>query len=163
MTLTHADVRRILDILDHAAHLDSLQITVGSFVLHATKSGALPGTAPAHQYVAAPNEGQASPQNTVERMRLEPPVADAVPEGMVVVRAPMTGTFYKRPQPDQPPFVEEDSWVEEGAPVALLEAMKLFNTIAAPVAGRVVRVPVADGTLVDKDAMLAVINPEAKA
>lgn len=164
MSLTHADVRRILDILDHANRLESLQVTVGDFVLHASKGGPLPSGSSVHEYAAKPSVAQASAAGVPTTQVLETPsVGDAIPDGMVAVRAPMIGTFYKRPQPDQPAFVEEGVWVEEGAPIALLEAMKLFNTISAPVSGRVARVAASDGKVVDRDTVLVIINPEEKA
>ena len=58
-------------------------------------------------------------------------------DGLVRVTSPMVGTFYRRPAPDQPPFVEEGQRVEAGDPLCLIEAMKLFNEIIAEEGGHV--------------------------
>ena len=54
---------------------------------------------------------------------------------MVSVTSPMVGTFYRRPAPDQPAFVEVGQHVEAGETLCLIEAMKLFNEIVADVSG----------------------------
>ena len=153
MALTHADVRRILDILDHAPQLESLEISVGDFVLRAYKHGATaiaePLTTGGVETVPQPARGSAA---EVE-----------VPEGMLAVRAPMVGTFYRRPKPDEPPFVEEGSRVDAGAALCILEAMKLFNTVPAPVAGRIVKIAAENGQIVQRDAVLIIIEPDVRA
>ena len=47
----------------------------------------------------------------------------------------MPGTFYTRPSPDKPPFVQQGDMVCEGQTVALIEVMKTFSTITAPISG----------------------------
>jgi acetyl-CoA carboxylase biotin carboxyl carrier protein len=81
---------------------------------------------------------------------------------MLAVRSPMVGTFYRRPKPDEPPFVEEGSRVEAGAALCIVEAMKLFNTVPAPVAGRVARIVAENGQVVQRDAVLIIIEPDAR-
>lgn len=160
MALTHADVRRILDILDHAPHLESLEVRIGDFLLRASKTGA--GWQPAAEPAPGPS-ATASVSPAVPQRPDAVPADEQVPHGAVAVRAPMVGTFYRRPKPEEPPFVEEGARVEAGAPLALLEAMKLFNTVAAPVAGRVVRIAAEDRQLVQRDALLILIEPENQA
>lgn len=58
----------------------------------------------------------------------------------VEVKAPMSGIFYGRPGPDQPPYVEIGTAVEKKQLLALLETMKVFQKIKSPVAGRVVEI-----------------------
>lgn len=58
----------------------------------------------------------------------------------VEVKAQISGIFYRAPAPDAPPFVEVDSIVEKGQTLALLEAMKLFTKVKAPVAGKVTEI-----------------------
>lgn len=88
--------------------------------------------------------------------------AEAVPQGdgLVEVKAPMVGTFYRAPAPDQPPFVEVGSIVKEGDPVCLIEVMKLFTTIFAPCAGKVEEVGAENGTMVEYGQVLFVLEPE---
>jgi oxaloacetate decarboxylase alpha subunit len=67
------------------------------------------------------------------------------------INAPLVGTFYSAPGPGKPTFVKEGDVIEAGAKVCIVEAMKLFNEISAPVRCRVVKVLIQDGTAVDKD------------
>ena len=65
----------------------------------------------------------------------------AVPrDGLVAVRAPMSGIFYRSPAPGAAPFVEVGSRVEPNDTVCIVEIMKLFNSIAAGTAGTVVEI-----------------------
>lgn len=66
-------------------------------------------------------------------------------DGVVRVVSPMVGTFYRRPSPDEPPFVDEGQHVEAGDTLCLIEAMKLFNEIKAEQAGVVRKILLEDG------------------
>ena len=77
----------------------------------------------------------------------------------VTINAPIIGTFYRRPAPDKPPFVEVGDEVKPGDVVCLIEAMKLFNEIESEVAGRIVKVLVEDGTPVEYDQPLFLVEP----
>ena len=57
--------------------------------------------------------------------------APKAPEGETVT-APMVGTFYAAPTPDQPPFVQVGDRVKKGQPLCLLEAMKMMSEVPAP-------------------------------
>ncbi len=72
----------------------------------------------------------------------EPQEISAKPprEGLVAVKAPMTGTFYRAPHPGAPPFVEVGTVVEPGDTVCLIEVMKLFSSIPAGNAGTVIEI-----------------------
>ena len=59
------------------------------------------------------------------------PLSATAPNGFVRVEAPMVGTFYRAPQPDAPPFVEEGDVVAAGQTLCILEAMKLMNEVKA--------------------------------
>jgi acetyl-CoA carboxylase biotin carboxyl carrier protein len=67
---------------------------------------------------------------------------------LVAVPAPVMGTFYRRPAPDAPPFVEPGSEVEPDTTVAIVEVMKLMMPVTAEVAGRIARVCAEDGAMV---------------
>ena len=83
-------------------------------------------------------------------------------DGAVEVLAPMVGTFYRAPSPADPPFVEVGATVKAGQALCLIEVMKLFTTIEAPVAGRVVEIAPENGTLVEYRQRLFAIVPEGK-
>ena len=72
----------------------------------------------------------------------------------VEVRAPMSGIFYRRPAPDQPPFVEVGDVVTKKQVLGLLETMKVFQKIKSPAEGRVAEILVQNETPVkDNDVM----------
>jgi acetyl-CoA carboxylase biotin carboxyl carrier protein len=68
----------------------------------------------------------------------------------VTVLAPLPGTFYRRPAPDQDPFQTEGATVAVGATMGLIEVMKTFNPVTAEQAGRLARYLVDD-----QDAVMA--------
>lgn len=64
---------------------------------------------------------------------------DATP-GIVTVRSPIVGTFYRSPAPDADPYVEEGDQVKKGQVLCIVEAMKLMNEIEAEMDGRIVKI-----------------------
>ncbi|MCW5548555.1 MAG: acetyl-CoA carboxylase biotin carboxyl carrier protein [Opitutaceae bacterium] len=81
-----------------------------------------------------------------------PAAAAAAPKdeaGIVYVKSPMVGTFYRAPSPESKSFVEPDSKVTETSVVCIIEAMKIMNEIQAEVKGTVVEVLVENGQPVE--------------
>jgi len=77
----------------------------------------------------------------------------------ISVKSPMIGTFYRRPSPDKDIFVNIGDVVAEGDCVCIIEAMKLFNEIESEVAGKIVKVLVEDGSPVEYDQPLFLVDP----
>jgi len=75
-----------------------------------------------------------------------------------LVTAPTVGVIYTAPEPDAPPFVEVGEAVSEGQTVLLIEAMKVFNPITAPRAGKVSRILITNGTPVEYGEPLLIIE-----
>ena len=69
--------------------------------------------------------------------------------GIVYVKSPMVGTFYRSPSPENPAFVDVNAKVEEKTVVCIIEAMKIMNEIQAEVKGTVVEVLVENGQPVE--------------
>jgi len=67
-----------------------------------------------------------------------PPTAEEA--GLVVVKSPIVGTFYRSPDPGSPPFVSVGDKVRMGQVLCIIEAMKLMNEIEAEAAGEIVKV-----------------------
>lgn len=78
-----------------------------------------------------------------------PPKRAESEEGLIQIKAPMVGTFYRAPAPDAPPFVEVGEIVEAGQTVCIIEAMKLMNEIKSEVRGKLLEVLVEDGAAVE--------------
>ena len=75
----------------------------------------------------------------------------------VEVRAAMSGVFYRKPAPDQPPYVEVGDTVKKKQVLALLETMKVFQKVKCPANGKVVEILVESETpLKDNDLMFII-------
>ena len=77
----------------------------------------------------------------------------------VIVKSPIIGTFYRKPSPDKPSFVEVGQNVGEGDVLCVIEAMKLFNEIESEVSGKIVKILVDDQSPVEFDQPLFLIDP----
>ncbi|MEN2434470.1 acetyl-CoA carboxylase biotin carboxyl carrier protein [Weeksellaceae bacterium A-14] len=77
----------------------------------------------------------------------------------LTIKAPMIGTFYRKPSPDKDLFVNVGDEVTPGKVVCVIEAMKLFNQIESEVSGKIVKVLVDDATPVEYDQPLFLVDP----
>jgi acetyl-CoA carboxylase biotin carboxyl carrier protein len=85
---------------------------------------------------------------------------DQPPEtGLVLVKAPIVGTFYESPSPGAPPFVRVGEHVESGKVLCIIESMKLMNEIEAETAGIVESKLVQSGQPVEYGEALFAIRP----
>ena len=107
--------------------------------------------APAPVQAALPATAPAAPAATV-------PAADDSSK-YITIKSPMIGTFYRKPAPDKPLFVEVGTEVTPGKVVCIIEAMKLFNEIESEVKGKIVKVLVEDQSPVEYDQPLFLVDP----
>lgn len=77
----------------------------------------------------------------------------------ITVKSPIIGTFYRKPSPDKPMFVEVGSSIAKGDVLCVIEAMKLFNEIESEVSGKIVKVLVDDSSPVEFDQPLFLVDP----
>ncbi len=89
------------------------------------------------------------------------PVATKAEENSnyITIKSPIIGTFYRRPSPDKPLFVEVGTTINEGETVCIIEAMKLFNEIESEVSGKIVKILVDDSSPVEFDQPLFLVDP----
>jgi biotin carboxyl carrier protein len=76
----------------------------------------------------------------------------------IEVKAPMSGVFYQRPSPDEPPYVKEGDTVKKKQVLALLETMKVFQKVKSPANGRITKIAVEDETPVKDETLLFIIE-----
>jgi acetyl-CoA carboxylase biotin carboxyl carrier protein len=163
MDITHNDIQSILKIIDAAEHLDEIEIVPGDFRLHVVRNGN-GGLREAPQKTVAVTQPAAmtavAAKPTAEPVKVEVrTAAEIVPDDVVAIRAPMLGVFYRAPSPGEKPFVEVGQRVCADDTVALLEVMKLFNSIRAGLDGEVVKILVDNGTMVEFDQALIFLKP----
>ncbi len=148
------DIRWLLEVLEEH-ELQEIEVEQGDLRVRvsAVKSAAPQPAAPAMQAAPAPQPQEPAQQPSA-------PEAPA-PQGVPVI-APMAGIFYRQPSPDADTFCEEGDRVEAGQVVGLIEVMKLFNEITAPVTGIVREFAVENEERVEADDPLMFISPASK-
>lgn len=77
----------------------------------------------------------------------------------ITIKSPIIGTFYRKPSPDKPSFVEVGSTIKQGDVLCVIEAMKLFNDIESEVSGKIVKILVDDSSPVEFDQPLFLVDP----
>jgi acetyl-CoA carboxylase biotin carboxyl carrier protein len=178
MELEPADIAEILRIFAES-ELEELRLEVGGTRLHLSKRGATtldataavrpvsqpptsaPTTsapvvpAPAGPASTEPNSpGAATPASAPS-----PSAAAAAEEGLLELRSPLLGVFYRRPAPGEAPFVEIGQTVGPDDDVCIVDVMKMFTRVAAGVAGELVEICVDDGALVEHGQVLMRFRP----
>jgi len=112
-----------------------------------------------------PNTGQMQ-QAMAPIVQHEAPAQAAAPVALaddnskyITIKSPIIGTFYRKPSPDKPLFVEVGQTIAEGDVLCIIEAMKLFNEIESEVSGKVVKILVDDSSPVEFDQPLFLVDP----
>ncbi|MDT0558007.1 acetyl-CoA carboxylase biotin carboxyl carrier protein [Ichthyenterobacterium sp. W332] len=100
----------------------------------------------------------AAPAPTPEAPATPAPAADDSSK-YITIKSPIIGTFYRKPSPDKPMFVEVGSSIKEGDVLCVIEAMKLFNEIESEVSGKIVKILVDDSSPVEFDQPLFLVDP----
>ena len=159
MPLTFKEVAEILKLID-ASECDEVVLELEGTRLVVRRNT-----------VAAPSGGASScdrrKSKGEQRLRTPAPVEPESPAetkhsepeaqgepGLLDVRSPMVGTFYRRPSPDEPAFVEEGTQVKKGDTICLIEVMKLFTAVEAPEDGTIAEIAQQDGATIEFDQLL---------
>ena len=102
---------------------------------------------------------QQLPPQQLSLAQAAPAAAAAPATNTITIKSPMIGTFYRRPSPDKPYFVEVGDEVSVGKVVCIIEAMKLFNEIESEISGTIVKVLAEDASPVEYDQPLFLVDP----
>ncbi|HEY6924062.1 MAG TPA: acetyl-CoA carboxylase biotin carboxyl carrier protein [Steroidobacteraceae bacterium] len=157
MSLTAADVAEIMRLLEQSS-FDELTLEMEGIKLSLRRGL---GAERADVAVASPSAASSATTSsfapTAPAAAVAPMSTPAPAPGKSVaadpnvqdVVAPLLGTFYRSPKPGAPPFVEVGATVTEDTVVAIIEVMKLMNTVRAGVRGAVVEILPVDGALVE--------------
>lgn len=140
-------IRQLAGLLDETG-LGEIEIEEGDSKIRVARGGtSVVASAPAPM-AAAP----AAPTGAAS------PAGDDFTSHPGAVMSPMVGVCYLSPDPKSEPFCTEGDTVKEGDTLLLIEAMKVFNPIAAPKSGTVKRILVSDGTPVEFGEPLVVVE-----
>ena len=106
-----------------------------------------------------PQITQVAPQPVAEPIKPTNPAAATDDSKYITIKSPIIGTFYRKPSPDKPLFVEVGQTIAEGDVLCIIEAMKLFNEIESEVSGKIVKILVDDSSPVEFDQPLFLVDP----
>lgn len=160
MSLSHDDVERLIKLLD-ASSFDELQLETDGIKLLLRRGEAV--AAASAEAAPAPAVVAVAPSPSPAQTAVAASAAGAGAAGLVEVRAPMLGTYFRAPKPGAAPFAEVGTRVEADTTIGIVEVMKLMNAVPAGVAGEVVEVLACDGELVEYDQPLLRLRPAAGA
>jgi acetyl-CoA carboxylase biotin carboxyl carrier protein len=164
MSLTAKDVAEIMRLLEESS-FDALELESGDLKLSLRRGsgGAVGAEAPSTASRSpspkgggskARSNGGSSPSGGSPAEGREggsqAPTAPADPNA-ADIPSPLLGVFYRAPKPGEAPFVEVGSVVEEDTVIAIIEVMKLMNSVRAGVKGEVVEILAENGALVEYD------------
>jgi acetyl-CoA carboxylase biotin carboxyl carrier protein len=151
VNLTAADVAEIMRLVEES-HFDELNLDINGIKLVLRRAGA---RAPA----ASPVDSPAQPAAPVLAPR-QAAASDPFDANLEDITSPLLGTFYRAPKPGSPPFVEIGSAVDEDSVIAIVEVMKLMNTVRAGVKGVITEILPADESLVEFGDVLMRARPD---
>ena len=118
------------------------------------------GGPPVATVAYAPQPQQLAPAAPTPAAGPQPAAEPAKPVSKLLeIKSPMVGTFYAKASPDKPDFVSVGSKVTPTTVVCKLEAMKIFNDIAAELSGTIVEVCVKNAQPVDYGTVLFWVDP----
>ena len=149
LPLSPEDVEEITSILSKSSY-DVLDIETARFRLRVKRAGE------GFTQEWSPIGGEAA--KTVASA-VEPEVA-AEEDGLLTIKPPLPGTFYRAPQPGAPPFVKVGDKVTPDTVVAIIETMKLMNPVHAGVAGEIVEIVPENAEPIEAHTVLMKVKPE---
>ena len=147
------DIKQIKMVIDlmKRSDLTDFEVEEEGFKLRIRRNSGQP-TVLAHPLplpVAAPAPAIAAPIAPAPVAVAAGPAAAGEEAGVIYVKSPMVGTFYRTASPESPPFASTGSVVTETSVVCIIEAMKIMNEIQAEVKGTIVEVLVESGQAVE--------------
>ena len=158
------DIREIQNLIKFVAKSGATEVKLEMDDFKITIKTTTEGTESTTTYV------QQMPMQTAPQMLAPQVAASAISDAVIApasdenskyitVKSPIIGTFYRKPAPDKPMFVEVGSTIGKGDVLCVIEAMKLFNEIESEVSGKIVKVLVDDSSPVEFDQPLFLVDP----
>jgi acetyl-CoA carboxylase biotin carboxyl carrier protein len=157
------DLKEIQNLIKFVANSGVAEVKLEMDDVKITIRTTLEGNVSEATYVQMPVQPALQPAAVPQQIAQAPPVAAPVPvaenANYITIKSPMIGTFYRKPSPDKPLFVEVGSTIAKGSVLCVIEAMKLFNEIESEVTGKIVKILVDDMSPVEYDQPLFLVDP----
>jgi acetyl-CoA carboxylase biotin carboxyl carrier protein len=153
------DLKEIQNLIKFVANSGVAEVKLEMDDVKITIRTTLEGNVSEATYVQMPVQPAIQP--AVVPQQIEPVVATPAAENsnFITIKSPIIGTFYRKPSPDKPMFVEVGSTIAKGNVLCVIEAMKLFNEIESEVSGKIVKILVDDMSPVEYDQPLFLVDP----
>ena len=168
---TYEDLLKIVDLIKSSSRFAEFHLKVGDIELDLKRGS----SAPPHATVitmaavredaavrkdAAVRQGAGAAADPSPELKSAPRASPlAYPDGAILIKSPMVGTFYRAPEPGAKPFVEVGEIVEAATIVGIVEVMKLMNSIPAGHQGVVTHILVEDAEPVQYGQVIIVLEP----
>lgn len=158
------DLKEIQNLIKFVSNSGVAEVKLEMDDVKITIRTTLEGNAPDITYVQQAPMQQALPQAPVQQQIAPAAPVAAAPSAddnskYITIKSPIIGTFYRKPSPDKPMFVEVGSTISKGDVLCVIEAMKLFNEIESEVSGKIVKILVDDSSPVEFDQPLFLVDP----
>ena len=158
------DLKEIQNLIKFVSNSGVAEVKLETGDIKITIRTTLEGNAPDITYVQQAPMQQAIAAPAVPAPVAATPASPAAPAAddnskFITIKSPMIGTFYRKPSPDKPVFVEVGSSIGKGDVLCVVEAMKLFNEIEAEISGKIVKILVDDMSPVEFDQPLFLVDP----
>ena len=153
------DLKEIQNLIKFVANSGVAEVKLEMDDVKITIRTTLEGNVSEATYVQMPVQQAIQP--AVVPQQIAPVVAAPVEENsnFITIKSTIIGTFYRKPSPDKPMFVEVGSTIAKGNVLCVIEAMKLFNEIESEVSGKIVKILVDDMSPVEYDQPLFLVDP----
>ncbi|AGZ24414.1 MULTISPECIES: acetyl-CoA carboxylase biotin carboxyl carrier protein [Staphylococcus] len=143
------EIKELIEILDQSNLTEiNIEDNKGS-VVNLKKEKETEIITPQVAQQPAPSVAQSQVAQSAPQVSEDTQSQEAVADNYETINAPMVGTFYKSPSPEEGAYVQVGDKVSNDTTVCILEAMKLFNEIQAEISGEIVEILVEDGQMVE--------------
>jgi len=159
MRLTLDDVREILSLLDESPY-DEMSLQTDSFSVSFKRTADDSWTQ--ETITASRADRKALAEDSIPAEAPKALERESVDADIHQIRAALPGTFYRAPKPGAEPFVQVGVTVDDATTVAIIETMKLMNSVAADCSGEVIDICVDNGETVDKGDVLIHVRTTEK-
>ncbi len=151
-----AKVRELVELVENSK-IDELEITSKDDTIRIQKSASRPVDSVISLPAAKVESAPVPVSTTVPSDAPAPPSPERAK--WKELRSPIVGTFYRAPSPESPTFASIGDKVSTGQTLCIIEAMKVMNEIEAEFSGVIKEILLDDGSPVEAEAVLFLIDP----